>query len=92
MSSKHCVSLLSYHLIRLKAEQQRIASLTSSSNRAIRDSDKTKVTLKRSLNEYQLLLQGASAVIGGLETPTGNLDTQAANEIDSLRHSCGLKA
>lgn len=79
------VSLLSYHMIRLKAEQQRISSLSASEEAAARSDGRTAATLRRSLEEYRLLLEGCNRILGGLTTPAARPDAKAADEIERMR-------
>lgn len=97
------VSLLSYHMIRLKAEQQRISSIAgseadSASGRGSegeaekaspQDLATTATTLKRSIEEYRLLLEGCNRILGGLTTPAARHDAKAADEIDRMRATLG---
>ena len=60
------VILLSRYLVRLKLEQQKISSLAQSSNQTVRQSASSLAAVKRSLREYDLLLEGANRLAGAL--------------------------
>lgn len=55
--------LLSRYFIRIKIEQQKILSLTSTSNKTIKDSSKTLLIVQGALKEYKLLLTGTRHAI-----------------------------
>ena len=57
------VALLARYFVRLKLEQQKIASLATSTNKAIKISPKTIVVLEDSLLRYAKLLDGAGRVM-----------------------------
>ena len=58
--------LLSRYILRIKIEQQKIGSLSASSNQTIRNDPLTLEVAKKSLAGYSQLLNGANFVAGGI--------------------------
>lgn len=93
------VILLSRYVTRLKLEQQKIASLATSSNAAIRGSSATLEVVRASLRDYEHLLDRSYFFAGALSSPgavpsedlppdlreTGKLLDQYASDRERLR-------
>ncbi len=77
--------VLSRYIIRLKLEQQKISSLSTTSNQIIRNSAKTLQVTKQSLENYTTLISGAEEIIESLPALEKNEDNQESIEkIDSF--------
>jgi hypothetical protein len=79
------VIIISHYLVRLKVEQQKISSLALSSNETIRDSAKTLANVRRSLRQYESLLDGAQYVSGRLSSPSASFSGDGWRQIEKIR-------
>lgn len=60
--------LISRYFMQLKYEQQKISSLSSSSNEKIKNSPKTLEVISSALNEYSSLLKGAYSTLDSMQS------------------------
>jgi len=74
------IIVLSRYLIRLKLEQQKISSLSTTSNETIKNSTKTLQVVKQSLENYGSLINGAETIIGAFPTLETNHNNQESLE------------
>ncbi len=80
------IAVLSRYIIRLKLEQQKISSLTSTNNKAIKNSFKTLFATKQSFVSYEDLMLGASQVIKTLDYVEikGEKEAESKKEIQNF--------
>ena len=74
------IIVLSRYIIRLKLEQQKISSLSTTSNETIKNSTKTLQAVKQSLKNYGSLITGAEKIISAFPTLEKNEDNQESLE------------
>jgi hypothetical protein len=79
------IAMLSRHMLLLKLEQQKISSLAQSSSERIRRSEGTVTELRNSLDDYQLLLEGANFLAGALSTSDALSDESVPEELRNVR-------
>ena len=72
--------VLARYIIRLKLEQQKIFSLTTTDNETIKNSIKTLVVSKQSLENYIALVDGAQNIIDAFPILENNEDNQESIE------------
>ena len=79
--------ILARYFVRLKIEQQKISSLTSTDNKTIKNNAKTLLTVKNALMEYNELLKDANSLMGKLlfktDEMTRKLESEQPNFIPS---------
>ena len=72
--------VLSRYLIRLKLEQQKISSLTTTDNETIKNSIKTLVASEQSFKNYKVLSNGAQDIIDAFPKLENNEDNKESIE------------
>ncbi len=61
------IIILSRYIVRLKLEQQKISSLSAANNKTIKNSPKSLVSVEKSYESYEYLIDGAKDIVKSLE-------------------------
>ena len=85
------IIILSRYIIAIKLEQQKISSLSETSNKTIKNSPKTLEVVKKSYKNYEDLLNGVDKVILALESIEVEDDTEieAKKQVSTFKELIG---
>ncbi len=75
-------TMLSHYFMRLKIEQQKISSLSLTSNKTIKESPQTLTTIEKSLKEYHSLLNGSDLIIKQILSSSMDLEDKDKKQFE----------